>query len=57
MGSDSETMDVDATQQYFTDIGVDLSDVTSLIAAAIVGCPTMGQVTQDGFVKGWSEAK
>jgi DCN1-like protein 1/2 len=55
MGEDSENMDVDATQKYFADVGVDLSDVSSLIASTIVACPTMGQVSQEGFVKGWSE--
>jgi hypothetical protein len=57
LGHESDSMDIEATQKYFTDIGVDLSDVSALIASTIVSSPTMGQVKQEEFVKGWSDAK
>jgi DCN1-like protein 1/2 len=50
-------MDMAATQQYFKDIGVELTDVTSFIASHIVQCPSVGEITKDGFVTGWSELK
>jgi len=57
LGTNPANMDMTATQQYFKDIGVDLSDVTSFIASHVVQCLTVGEVTKDGFVTGWSELK
>jgi hypothetical protein len=45
-----------ATQQYFKDIGVSVDDVSSFIALAVVKCETIGAITKDGFVEGWSAA-
>jgi DCN1-like protein 1/2 len=50
-------MDMVATQQYFKDIGVDLSDITCFIASQIVLCPSLGEITKDGFITGWAELK
>jgi DCN1-like protein 1/2 len=48
-------MDTDAVQQYFKDISVNLDDITCFIASQIVQCPSLGEITKDGFVNGWSD--
>ncbi|KAF2663492.1 hypothetical protein BT63DRAFT_120646 [Microthyrium microscopicum] len=53
-GSDRTNMDVTATQRYFTDIGVNFEDASSFVASQIVQSPSLGEVTKEGFVKGWS---
>jgi hypothetical protein len=54
-GENKETMDVTATQKYFTDVGVSFEDVDVFIASHIVQSPSFGEITKDGFVKGWAE--
>jgi DCN1-like protein 1/2 len=50
-------MDMVGTQQYFKDIGADLSDVTSFIASYIIQSTGAGEITKEAFVAGWSELK
>jgi DCN1-like protein 1/2 len=40
--------------QYLQDIGVDLAGLDSLGALEIVQAPAMGEMTREGFLKGWS---
>lgn len=46
---------VSGTMKYFEDVGAGLDDVASLIVSEIIQCPTMGEITREGFVNGWSE--
>jgi DCN1-like protein 1/2 len=57
MGEDSEKMDLTSTQQYFKDIGVNLEDVSCFLAFAIVNCMSIGEISKEGFVDGWSNQK
>lgn len=43
------------TQEYFEAIGVQLTDMSWIIASEIMQCPTMGEITREGFVNGWAE--
>ncbi|OBT62054.1 hypothetical protein VE03_09223 [Pseudogymnoascus sp. 23342-1-I1] len=57
-GSDDEkdTISVDGTMAYLTDLAVNLEDASSLIPLEIVQAPAIGEMTRDGFVKGWQKA-
>jgi DCN1-like protein 1/2 len=57
MGQDSEKMDLTATQHYFKDIGVNLEDVSCFLALAVVNCMSIGEISKEGFVDGWSNQK
>jgi hypothetical protein len=57
VGESAEEMDMTATQKYFNDIGVSLEDVSCLIAFQIVQCTSIGEISKDGFLKGWAEHK
>jgi DCN1-like protein 1/2 len=48
-------MDVTATQLYFTDVDVSVEGVDMFIASQIVQSPSFGEITKEGFVKGWAE--
>jgi len=41
--------------KYFDALSVDLSDISSFIVSEIVQCPTMGEITREGFTNGWIE--
>lgn len=45
---------VDGTMKYLADIGVDIEGLESLAALEIVQAPAMGEMSREGFVKGWS---
>ncbi|OBT58538.1 hypothetical protein VE04_02153 [Pseudogymnoascus sp. 24MN13] len=57
-GSDDEkdSISVDGTMAYLTDLAVNLEDASSLIPLEIVQAPAIGEMTRDGFVKGWQKA-
>ncbi|KFX89694.1 hypothetical protein O988_08542 [Pseudogymnoascus sp. VKM F-3808] len=57
-GSDDEkdSISVDGTMAYLTDLAVNLEDASSLIPLEIVQAPAIGEMTKDGFVKGWQKA-
>jgi DCN1-like protein 1/2 len=57
IGESSDGMDMTASQKYLTDIGVNLEDVSCLIAFFIVQCTSIGEITRDGFIKGWRDHK
>jgi DCN1-like protein 1/2 len=46
---------VEGTMKYFEALGIDLSDVSSFIVSEILQCPTMGEITREGFTDGWSD--
>lgn len=39
---------------YLSDLSVSLESITVLIFSDLVASPTMGEVTRDGFISGWS---
>lgn len=41
---------------YLTDLAVNLEDASSLVPLEIVQAPAIGEMTRDGFVKGWQKA-
>jgi DCN1-like protein 1/2 len=41
---------------YLTELGVNLEDASSLIPLEIVQAPAIGEMTREGFVKGWQKA-
>jgi DCN1-like protein 1/2 len=43
--------------RYFEETGVDAEGLEALAALEIVQAPTMGEMSRDGFVKGWSERR
>ena len=56
-GKDPENLDMDATQKYLKDMDVGLEDVTCLVAFHAVRCETIGEISKEGFISGWTELK
>ncbi|KAI4696227.1 uncharacterized protein J4E88_000400 [Alternaria novae-zelandiae] len=52
---DKDIVGVEGTMRYFDDTGVDAEGLDALAALEIVQAPTMGEMSRDGFVKGWME--
>lgn len=40
--------------KYFNDINVDVAAVDILIASEIIQSSSLGEMTREGFVNGWS---
>ena len=40
---------------YLQELQVDLEDMDVLAVSEIMQSPTMGEITREGFVNGWSE--
>ncbi len=40
---------------YLKAIGVGIDDIGMLIVSEIIKSPTLGQITREGFVEGWTE--
>lgn len=43
--------------KFFADIGVNAEDLDALATFEIIQAPTMGEMSREGFVKGWTERK
>ncbi|KFY34541.1 hypothetical protein V494_06675 [Pseudogymnoascus sp. VKM F-4513 (FW-928)] len=56
LDDDKDSIAVDGTMAYLTDLAVNLEDASSLIPLEIVQAPAIGEMTRDGFVKGWQKA-
>ncbi|KAL1797926.1 60S ribosomal eL32 domain-containing protein [Alternaria dauci] len=52
---DKDIVGVEGTMRYFEEIGVDAEGLEALAALEIVQAPTMGEMSRDGFTKGWTE--
>ncbi|KAF2429752.1 hypothetical protein EJ08DRAFT_634904 [Tothia fuscella] len=50
-----DTISISGSMAYFQAIGAELDDISCLIASEIVSCPTMGEITREGFVEGWKD--
>lgn len=51
-----DTVSVDGTMAYLVELDVNLEDASSLIPLEIVQAPALGEMSKDGFVKGWKVA-
>lgn len=43
--------------QYFGDTDVNVEGLESLAVLELVQAPTMGEMSREGFIKGWQERK
>ncbi|KAI1393185.1 DUF298-domain-containing protein [Hypoxylon trugodes] len=48
-----DQLGADSSMTYLNSIGVDLEGASLFLAMEIVQAPTIGEITRDGFVKGW----
>jgi DCN1-like protein 1/2 len=54
---DKDVVGVEGTMRYFEETGVDAEGLEALVALEVVQAPTMGEMSRDGFIKGWSERR
>lgn len=54
VAEDPDKIGVEGSMRYFEDLGVSLEEVVVLAVHAELGAPTMGELTRDGFVSGWT---
>lgn len=52
---DVDMIGVDGTMRYLGDLGVKLDDVVVLAILTELSAPTMGELTREGFVGGWTK--
>ncbi|KAI0880793.1 Cullin binding-domain-containing protein [Annulohypoxylon maeteangense] len=50
----TDILGADSSMQYLNSIGVDLEGASLFLAMELVQAPTIGEITRDGFIKGWS---
>lgn len=50
---DGDTIGVDGTLRWCTDLGVDPEDVSLLAIAYELKSPTVGEWAKSGFIEGW----
>lgn len=51
-----DEINIEGTGQLLGELEIDLEDIGFLVFSEIVQSPTMGKITREGFVDGWSEA-
>ncbi|KAH7041341.1 Cullin binding-domain-containing protein [Microdochium trichocladiopsis] len=49
-----DALDADSTMSYFQNLGANLEDASLFIALELVQAENIGQITREGFVKGWA---
>ncbi|KAI2470533.1 DUF298-domain-containing protein [Annulohypoxylon bovei var. microspora] len=49
-----DILGADSSMQYLNSIGVDLEGASLFLAMELVQAPTIGEITRDGFIKGWN---
>jgi len=52
---DKDTVGAEGTMRYFEEIEVDAEGLDTLVAFEIVQAPTIGEMSREGFVNGWSD--
>lgn len=52
-----DTIGPDGCMKYFADLEVDLEDMDLVAASEVVQAPSMGEMTRQGFVDGWTPIK
>ncbi|KAB8360752.1 hypothetical protein FH972_024486 [Carpinus fangiana] len=50
-----DRMQIESTMTYLEDLSVSLESITVLIFSDLVSSPTMGEITREGFISGWSQ--
>ncbi|KAI9749845.1 MAG: Scaffold-type E3 ligase [Lichina confinis] len=53
--SDAGRIGTDGTMLYMNDLNVRLDDLSVFIVGEVLQCPTMGEITREGFVQGWTK--
>ncbi|KAI0156683.1 DUF298-domain-containing protein [Hypoxylon sp. FL1284] len=48
-----DTLGADSSMTYLQGIGVDLEGASLFVAMELIQAPTIGEITREGFVKGW----
>jgi DCN1-like protein 1/2 len=46
----------ESSMNYLQSVGIDLEDASVFIAVELLQAPSIGEITREGFVKGWKEA-
>lgn len=54
---EKDTIGIDGTMTYLTELGVNLANASSLIPLEIVQAPALGEMTKEEFVKGWKKMR
>ncbi|KAI9860745.1 MAG: Scaffold-type E3 ligase [Trichoglossum hirsutum] len=49
----ADTITVNGAMKYFTDIKVELEEITVLVICEALKSPTIGEFARDGFIEGW----
>jgi DCN1-like protein 1/2 len=52
---EKDTIGIDGTMAYLTELGVNLENASSLIPLQIVQAPALGEMMRDEFIKGWKK--
>jgi len=55
--SSPDSVLMEGMAKYLGDIGVSIEDIGMLAVSEIVQSPTMGEMSREGFVEGWSALK
>jgi DCN1-like protein 1/2 len=50
---EKDTIGIDGTIAYLTELGVNMEDASSIIPLEIVQAPALGEMTKEEFIKGW----
>lgn len=53
--TEPDTIGAEGTMQYFGDTDVNVEGLESLAVLELVQAPTMGEMSREGFIKGWQE--
>jgi len=53
---EKDVLGAESSMSYLQSIGVDLEDASVFIAVELLQAPSIGEITREGFVKGWKEA-
>lgn len=52
-----DEINMEGTMKLMGDLNVDIESVDMLVFSELVGCPTLGTVTRQGFVDGLSKER
>ncbi|KAF2762572.1 hypothetical protein EJ05DRAFT_495451 [Pseudovirgaria hyperparasitica] len=50
-----DTIKIDGSMAYFQQLAVDLAGIEMLVVSELLNCPTIGEITREGFIDGWSK--
>lgn len=51
-----DTVGTEGTMDYFGKLDVDVEGLEVLVISEVIQAPTMGEMSREGFVNGWSNA-